>query len=86
LTFDLNIPTLLSTHLDSEFVLWEGVDNALYEIHSRYPTETSRYTAFPLFTPYAEAHETAITLPFILIDFSNLEETIQRAQTMAVFS
>lgn len=97
LTFGLNVPTLLSIHLDSESILWEDADNTLHEVHSRYPTKTSRYSVFPDFNDLTKHRlltkdrltylkEDKITLPFIPINFAQPEETIQRAQTMAVFS
>lgn len=96
LTFDLDVPRLVSICLDSEILLWEDFNNTLHEVHSRYPTETSKYSVFPaspktrisLLRPVdlSSAKEAKITLPFIPIDFSNPQETIQQAQTMAVFS
>lgn len=91
LTFDLNIPTLTSIRLDSESILWGDAHNTLHEVKSRYPSETSQYSVFPDFKDITVFNlnyhkEDSITLPFIPINFSQPEETIQRAQTMAVFS
>lgn len=91
LTFDLNEPTLTSVRLDSESILWEDAHNTLHEVKSRYPSETSQYSVFPDFKDITVFNlnyhkEDSITLPFIPINFAQPEETIQRAQTMAVFS
>jgi hypothetical protein len=79
---NLNIPQLVSVILNSESISWEDPDRTLHEIVCSYVTNKTTYTYFSVL----EQESGTINLPIVPLDIDNPENTVNRIQSLLVFS